>query len=374
MNGLRRIAVTVALAATIMNAPASALASEPTSVEQLAAKATSTNERHIRATETLAKLDKRLVEARQELEAVEEGLPQTPREEAQSVAVAIGALFSQSLAERVGEITDRLEERNDLEAEIGKLEAGRDEAAEMLDESKADAQAAATELEEAQQAAAAAAAAAAQAEAERVRATQAPNVRLMIDPGHGGKDPGAVSGAITEKDLNLQVSEKVIAAANRQGWTVGVTRWGDWFVPLNNRPGSANAWGATAFVSIHSNSGGPTARGNMTIHRGGAGAALGQQIMEEMDPLTPYGDIGNRGDVRGLAVLRGARVPAVIVEVLSLSSPEELAQVSNPDVQTQYAEAIVKGVADFHGIAYVPPAALAPAAPATAPTASPIAE
>lgn len=367
MNGIKKIAVTAALAAALMNAPAIAHAAEAPTIEQLASKSTSTTEQHTKAAEALAKLDARLAEAREELAEVETVLPATPREEAQSVATAIGALFSPKLAERVGEISDGLEERKDLEAEIATLEGDRPELVEEVAESKADADQARVEYEAAQQAAAA-------AEAERVRAAGAANVRLMIDPGHGGKDPGAVNGAITEKGTNLDISMKVVEAAQRQGWTVGITRWGDWFVPLNARPSSANNWGATAFVSIHSNSGSAAPMGNMTIYRSAAGAALGQQIMEELDALTPYGDIGNRADVRGLAVLRGAHVPATLVEVMSLSSPEELAQLVSPDVQARYAEAIVKGVADFHGIAYVPPAGQAAPATAAAPSPAPVAQ
>lgn len=367
MNGIKKIAATVALAAALLNAPAYAHAAEAPTLEELASKATSTTEQHTKAAERLAKLDARLAEARTELADVEKVLPATPREEAQSVATAIGALFSPKLADRVGEITDGLEKRKDLEAEIAKLEADRDGLVEEVATTQAEADAVTVEYEAAQQAAAA-------AEAERVRAAQAANVRLVIDPGHGGKDPGAVSGTTTEKELNLLIGRKVYEAAARQGWTVGMTRWDDRFIPLPARPAAANAFGATAFVSIHSNSYGPRPQGNMTIYRSGAGAALGQQIMEEMDALTPYGDIGNRPDARGLAVLRGSHVPATLVEVLSLSSPEELAQIVNPDVQAAYAEAIVRGVADFHGIAYVPPAAPAEAAPAPAQPAPPVVE
>lgn len=373
MQRIRKVVAAAALVTALANTPAYALGAGMPSIEELTSKAARLADEHLRATEALARRDKRLAEARGELADVRQVLPDTPREEAASVAAAVGAFFSPGLADRVSEIADGLEVRNELTAEISRLEGGRDDAVERVDETRTGADEALADLDAAQRAAAAAAAQAAQAEAERIRASYAPSVRLMVDPGHGGKDPGAASGTITEKELNMLVSQKVVEAAVRQGWTVGTTREGDWFVPLDARPASANGWGATAMVSVHSNSGGPAARGNMTIFRSPAGAALGQQIMEELDPLTPYGDIGNRGDVRGLAVLRGAQVPAVIVEVLSLSSPEELAQVVTPEVQRQYAEAIVKGVADFHGIAYVPPVAPVGAA-AEPPAIGPVAD
>lgn len=195
-------------------------------------------------------------------------------------------------------------------------------------------------------------------------------VRVMIDPGHGGRDSGAVGAyGNAEKNVNLAISQWVVEAAKRQGWDVGVTRDSDRFVPLNARPASAAQWGATDLISIHSNSVGASPRGSMTIHRGGASAGLGQAIMDQMAPLSPGGDIGNRGDVRGLAVLRGAKMPAVIVEVLSMSSYEELVKLTTPEVQQQYAEAIVRGIAAYHGVQYVaPPAPPAPPAPDATPS------
>lgn len=197
------------------------------------------------------------------------------------------------------------------------------------------------------------------------------NVRLMIDPGHGGTDPGAIGNGIAEKDINLQIGQKLVKAAQRQGWHVGMTRSRDTFVPLRARSAFSNRWEATALVSIHSNSMGPSARGNMTIHRGGSSGILSQDIMNRMQRLTPYTDIGSRQDVRGLAVLGTANAPAVIVEVLSVSSAPEAATLEDPEMQNKYAEAIVMGVADYHGLTYKAPkqpsAAPKPAAPKSAP-------
>lgn len=185
-------------------------------------------------------------------------------------------------------------------------------------------------------------------------AAHAAPVRLYVDPGHGGKDPGAVGGAI-EKKTNLQISKLVIASAKRQGWSVKSSRTTDRFVPLTQRPRKANAWKADVLVSIHSNSLGKRRAGNMTIYRNPASRRLGNNIMRELKPLTRYGDIGNRKDVRGLAVLRGAKQPAVIVELLSVSSPAEARALRSPAQQRRMAEAIVRGVAAHEKVRYRPP-------------------
>lgn len=178
-----------------------------------------------------------------------------------------------------------------------------------------------------------------------VTASAAPKVRLWVDAGHGGKDPGAMAGGIREKDSNLVIARMVAAQARRRGWVVRTTRQGDYFVPLATRTRRANDWGADVFVSIHSNSMGKRPRGYMTIYRTKAGARLGADIMSELDPMTDYADIGNRSDYRGLAVLRRAQAPAVIVELLSVSSPQERKVLTTRAEQRKMARAIVRGIA-----------------------------
>jgi N-acetylmuramoyl-L-alanine amidase len=183
--------------------------------------------------------------------------------------------------------------------------------------------------------------------------------RVWIDPGHGGSDPGAVANATQEKDTNLEISRMVVAGLRRQGFAVGVSRNSDYFVGLRERPAGAGAFGADMFVSIHSNSvDSMRAVGDMTIYRTGAGRQLGADIMNHLAPLTPYGDIGNRLDVRGLAVLRGATMPAaVLVELLSVSKADEAARLNDPASQRAMAEAIVHGITDYYGLRYIAPGA-----------------
>lgn len=181
-------------------------------------------------------------------------------------------------------------------------------------------------------------------------------VRLFIDPGHGGKDPGAVSGGLMEKDSNLKISKYVAESAKRQGWAVKMSRTTDKFIPLPVRPKMANQWKATNFISIHSNSTGSKMLGNSTIWRTRPGGRMGHEISREMNKLTPYKDTGNYQDRRGLAVLRGAKMDATLVEVLSVSPAKERAVLKTPSKQRAYAEAIVRGIAKHEGVKYVPPA------------------
>lgn len=179
-------------------------------------------------------------------------------------------------------------------------------------------------------------------------------VSVTVDPGHGGKDPGAMGPGIMEKRTNLEISKAVVREARRQGWRVSMTRSTDRFVDLVKRPAVANRNRSDVFVSIHSNSTGRKALGNMTIYRTTAGARLGAQIMRQIAPLSGSGDGGNRRDVRGLAVLRAAKRPAVLVEIMSVTAPAERWQLKNPARQHAYAVAIVRGIAAYKHVAFKP--------------------
>lgn len=362
MNTRQRLTVLAGLVVAIMLTPAVALAQEAPTLAELISQTASATAEYSQAQAHVTDLDTRLFEARTRLEKVESALPSNPGENVKAAATAMGGAFSPSLARRADRTVGDLRERDQLQSQIKKLQKEREQAVADADKAKEKADALQFERDKAQKVASAEAAVA----IEAGRAAHAQAIRLMVDPGHGGHDPGAVGNGLLEKDTNLAIAYKVVAAAQRQGWNVGLTRDGDYFVPLDQRPAAAAAWGATAFVSIHSNSGGDAPHGNMTIYRTPDGAVLGQKIMQQIDPLTGYGDIGNSPDVRGLAVLRGAKMSATLVEILSVSSPVEAQDLGNADAQTAYAEAIVRGVADFHGIAYVPPAPAQPAAAAAA--------
>ena len=84
---------------------------------------------------------------------------------------------------------------------------------------------------------------------------------IMIDPGHGGKDPGAVANKIREKDINLKMAKILGKKLEKQGFRVFYTRSKDVFVPLEERTAMANAKDADLFISIHCN-----ACGNKRAH------------------------------------------------------------------------------------------------------------
>ncbi len=76
---------------------------------------------------------------------------------------------------------------------------------------------------------------------------------IMIDPGHGGKDPGAMFGSLKEKDINLRLAKILGRMLKKKGFRVLYTRTKDVFIPLEERTVMANSMGADLFISLHVN-------------------------------------------------------------------------------------------------------------------------
>ena len=85
-------------------------------------------------------------------------------------------------------------------------------------------------------------------------------VKIFIDPGHGGSDPGAVANGLREKDLTLAIAKECNRVLNEEyeGVQTKMSRTGDTYPSLSARTKAANDWGADYFVSIHINAGGGT--------------------------------------------------------------------------------------------------------------------
>ena len=78
-------------------------------------------------------------------------------------------------------------------------------------------------------------------------------MRIVVDPGHGGKDPGAMRARVREKDLNLAVSKELFKLLKKGGFEVKITRDNDTFIALSERSKIANNFKADLFVSVHTN-------------------------------------------------------------------------------------------------------------------------
>src|SRR5690606_13795090 len=96
-------------------------------------------------------------------------------------------------------------------------------------------------------------------------------VKIFIDPGHGESDPGAVYGGLQEKNLTLDIADRIkrILENDYTDVQLKMSRTGDVYVGLSERAAMANKWGADLFVSIHINAGGGTGFESF-VYSGGA--------------------------------------------------------------------------------------------------------
>lgn len=172
-------------------------------------------------------------------------------------------------------------------------------------------------------------------------------ILVVIDPGHGGKDPGAIGiGGLQEKDVILPISQEVARILQQQGIDVRLTRDSDFFVTLQGRTDMANRIDADLFVSIHANSmgrGRPDVSGLEVYYFGDRRLSdtIHRNIIRSVD-------IRDRGVRRArFYVLRTSRMPSTLVEVGFVTGAEDAANLRDSSFQRQMAAAIARGIVEY---------------------------
>jgi MYXO-CTERM domain-containing protein len=188
--------------------------------------------------------------------------------------------------------------------------------------------------------------------------------KIVIDPGHGGTDPGGVGSGLLEKDIVLDVARRFAAlleadTADPRGggvWSVHLTRADDTFVSLAARTSYANSIGADRFMSIHSNAfSDPAANGTETFSyaASGQGAALRNLVQEEMIAAWRLRDRGNK--TANFHVLRETAMPAELHELAFITNATDAAKLASPAERAKAAEAHLFAIQRHYGLArYLP--------------------
>ena len=217
-------------------------------------------------------------------------------------------------------------------------------------------------------------------------------VTIVLDPGHGGEDPGAIGrGGSYEKHVTLSVArrlkEKIDATPNMRSV---LTRDGDYFIPLNQRVQKARRVQADLFVSVHADAFiKSTARGSsvFVLSETGASSSAARWLADKENAADlvggvnlgvkdPYlartlldlsqtatindslklgkdvlGELGHINTLHkahveqaGFAVLKAPDIPSILIETAFISNPEEEARLNDEAYQDRMAEAILKGI------------------------------
>jgi N-acetylmuramoyl-L-alanine amidase len=213
---------------------------------------------------------------------------------------------------------------------------------------------------------------------------------VVIDPGHGGSETGAVGeGGLRESDLNLAVAGRVRAELEARGVHTTLTRTGNYRITLASRAEIATALGASAFVSIHHNAGPDRQQdrpGTEVYYQSTGGEAskrLGGLVYEEVFTALSAYDISwaawddaqvkvrlasDGSDYYGI-LRRSTGVPGALAELAYVTNPDEEALLATPAFQQVEAAAVARGIVRFlttddPGSGYVGPSRrTAPAGP-----------
>ena len=171
---------------------------------------------------------------------------------------------------------------------------------------------------------------------------------VVIDPGHGGRDPGAIGlRGQQEKVIVLAISRAVARELEAQGINVVMTREDDRFISLKGRVMKAEAVDADIFVSIHANSmglGRPEISGLETYHYS-SGASLARSIHRSVLNRLAIRDRGVRR--ARFYVLRKTSMPSTLVEVGFVTGAEDNRKLANPQYRQRMAEAIAAGIMNY---------------------------
>ena len=178
--------------------------------------------------------------------------------------------------------------------------------------------------------------------------------RVMLDPGHGGKDPGAIGiGGTREKDVVLDVSRQVASHLRRKGVVVKMTRSSDTTVDLPPRARLSNRWRPDAFVSIHANAISmrrPEVNGLETFYfQSFQGKKLSSSIHDSILRTVRRKDRGVK-EAR-FYVIRRTNSPASLVELGFLTGTADAADLADPAHRRQLALAIAVGILNYLRVA-----------------------
>lgn len=166
-------------------------------------------------------------------------------------------------------------------------------------------------------------------------------MKIFINPGHGGEDPGACGNNLKERDVVLKIGRRVESYLRKVGYDVKLFQYDG----LDEICDASNSWGADLFISIHCNSFNTTAKGTETYHFYGSnvGRNLALCIRDQLIRSLPLVDRGVKQ--AGFQVLADTNCPAVLVETAFIDNPADAKLLV--ERKDDFAGAIARGITDF---------------------------
>lgn len=174
-------------------------------------------------------------------------------------------------------------------------------------------------------------------------------IKVVIDAGHGGYDPGCMTEGYKEKDITLDIAKRVRVLLEKAGITVYMTRSGDDTLSLKERTDFTNTMNVDAFVSIHVNSSTSSGPEGIDTHwYTNQSIPLARKIQSCIINRVPAIDRGIKKNM--FYVIHHTEVPAVLVEIGFISNPSERCQLISVNRKQNTAQGIADGVLQFLGM------------------------
>lgn len=171
-------------------------------------------------------------------------------------------------------------------------------------------------------------------------------VKVFINPGHGGKDPGAVGNGLQEKEIVLQLGKKIVAMLKDYDVEVKLFRADDTYYSLDRICKEANDWKADLFISLHVNAGGGTGYEDYIY----SGLKQSSQTAKLRDifhaaVVKQLPEVRDRGKKQAnFAVLRGTKMPAILTENLFIDNKTDAKRLKSETFLTKIATGHVHGI------------------------------
>ncbi len=175
---------------------------------------------------------------------------------------------------------------------------------------------------------------------------------VILDPGHGGKDPGTSGNGLVEKDVNFDVAKRAAQLLEQDGKTkVYMTRTSDVYITLEDRVAFANPLG-DLFVSIHCNAAdkNPKANGTETYYfthsNDGTIGISSKEVASTLQRsmLKHLQSTDRKAMESGFYVIKFTKIPSALIELGFLSNPEEAARMATDSYRQQAAQGISEGI------------------------------
>lgn len=177
--------------------------------------------------------------------------------------------------------------------------------------------------------------------------------KFVVDPGHGGWDPGAKGPTgLTEKSVNLRVATSLRNILTEYGGaTVKLTRTDDRYLTLNQRAQTANNCGADRFISVHHNGSTNKSANGTEVYshtsNNWTSNDMRNKVQARLVKTTKLPNFGAK--TANFAVLRQTWMPSILTEASFITNSYEEARLKNPEYVWRQAHAIYQGVVDHMG-------------------------